>query len=178
VSVVGTYPTPAMPLITPYSRHSIGAGVVALGGGAGASATWPTANKAFYFPFYLYRPEVITRVFVVNGATAANNWDVGIYTAAGARIISSGAVAQSGTNTLQFSDITDTLLGTGAYYMGCSFSNTSGTVFRLAVGDADLLREQGCKVQTSAHVLPATATFAAYDATFLPFFGVAIRSTP
>lgn len=178
IASVQDFSMPSGPLISTYSRNAVGPTVCAIGGGGGASATWPTANKAFYIPFFLYQPELVTRVFVINGSTASGNWDVGVYNDAGARLVSSGATAQSGTTTIQFADVTDTLLPAGAYYMGCSFSGTTGTAIRLAWSNLTYGRGAGCKVQTSAHALPASATFALVDTTFLPLFGVALRSSP
>lgn len=137
------------------------------------SAVWTAANRAIFVPFRLTRAKPVTKLFAHNGATASGNLDIGIYTIDGTRIVSTGSVAQSGTNVCQVIDITDTLLGDGDYYLALAMDGTTGTVFR-AAPQATRLRTAGVLQQASAFPLPATATFAAVASAFLPFFGALV----
>lgn len=148
-----------------------------LGAVVPASAAWPTANKAFYIPFALEVTANIQKVWVANGATASNNFDVGVYTEDGTKLYSTGSVAQSGTNTLQTVTPTAFLLNPGRYYIGMAMNGTTGTVFRYGV-TAQGLSTMGILTQTSAFALPAVATFASASAeTYVPLFGLATVST-
>ena len=137
-----------------------------------ASATWPANNQAIYIPFELDMPMIVTQMFTVNGATASGNVDVGIYSADGTRLVSKGSTAQSGTNTIQAYDITDTYLDCGAFYMALALSSTVGTLFRLSHGAANDWLIWGGLQQASAFALPATATFAVNTTQYLPLFGI------
>jgi hypothetical protein len=106
-----------------------------------------------------------------NGATAANNIDVGIYDAAGTRLVSAGSTAQAGTSDLQLFDVTDTLLGPGLFYFAVSFDGTTGTVFRHVVSQNFGQALGVCQQTASAHPLPATATFAANAFQIVPTCG-------
>lgn len=161
-------------LISPMSPESIGPELAAAGAAAASSQTWPTANKAFYVPVYLTIPIVVGRLWVLNGATAGNSWDVGIYTNAGGRIVSTGSTLQAGTSVIQSVAIAATALEKGNYYLAMSMNGTTGTVFRTNPA-AGLVRAMGCLVQTNAFALPATATAAVADAAHIPIFGLAVR---
>lgn len=142
-----------------------------------ASATYPTGNKAYYVPFMLYEPYIVAQLFVANGATASGNVDVGIYDAAGTRIVSSGSTAQSGTTALQLFNITDTLIGPGQFYFAVAMDNTTGTLYRSLVASSTTeMRHMGILQQTSAFALPATATFAALSNNYLPLIGMTNRT--
>ncbi len=143
-------------------------GTLRLGSSSGA---WPTANKAFFLPVRIDHEIVITKFFTANGATASGNLDVGLYTLDGTRLLSTGTTAQAGTTTIQVIDVTDTLVARGNYYLALAHSSTAGTYIRLAPANATVLRGSGLVEQTSAFALPATATFAANSATYLPLFG-------
>ena len=56
-----------------------------------ASVAWGTANNIVYVPFYLPRGETVVKLWTYNGSTAAGNTDIGIFTRAGVKLVSSGA---------------------------------------------------------------------------------------
>lgn len=177
---------PVLPLVGPVTPHIIhpwsdismmnelqgnGAGVPSGG------AVWPAANDAIFVPFCIFDETVtIARVWWYNGTAVAGNVDVGVYDTNGTKLFSSGAIAQAGTSAPQSTDITDYVLGPGAYYMGISCSSASATIFRSAGVDVQMERLMGMFKMASAHVLPATATFAAVDAAYVPLFGLALNS--
>ena len=129
--------------------------------GASASATYPTANLAMFFPFRVFNPNgiVIVKLVVSNGASILGNIDVGIYDASGTKLVSSGSTAQAGISALQEFDIADTTLGPGVFYLAVAMNNTTGTLTRnsLFVKQSRML---GCLQMATAFPLPATATFA------------------
>jgi hypothetical protein len=72
----------ALPTIHPWSVESCGIGMTAYGEvySSNGSAVYPTANKAFYAPFFIGEPTTIVKAFTVNGTALSGNVDVGIYT--------------------------------------------------------------------------------------------------
>lgn len=158
--------------ISTFSLESPGVDMAAItGGGTPSSGAWPAANDAILVPIYIQQNTNITRLWVVNGAAASGNMDVGIYTADGSLITSSGSTAQSGTNALQFFNIADVVLSPGAYYIACSIDGTGGTVFRSNLSVVRL-QEAGAVKGTSAMPLPATLTFATVTAGLYPLMGI------
>lgn len=140
------------------------------------SVAWPTANKAVYVPIVISRPILITNMWCTNGATANSNIDIGLYDKSGTRIINMGATAQSGTLNTQIFNITDTLIGPGDFYLGMSFSATTGTVVASPTIGAAFLVMCSVMEQASAHALPANATFATSTFTWVPIFGLTGRA--
>jgi len=130
----------------------------------------PVANLAYIFPFSVSDPYPVANGFVVNGTAVAGNVDVGIYDTAGNRLISSGATAQSGTSTIQLLPMSYTL-APGLYY--CAFSASSGSAnFLRWPASSVWFRIAGHFQQSTAHPLPATATFAAAAQNDIPIFGL------
>lgn len=141
-----------------------------------ASATWPTTNKVLYVPFRLSEPIIVQQLFVHNGAAVSGNIEIAIYSEDGTRIVTSGSTAQAGTSTIQLFDITDTLLGRGAFYFGVSLDNETGQLNRVApvLGLCQMI---GLLTETpGAFGLPAIATFAAYVDAYLPLCGLLAQS--
>lgn len=175
------YPTngyPANITITPFSDEALGGywSGVGVKQDSGASAQWgQAADSAYFCPFVVSVPLIAVKMFCLNGATAAGNIDMGIYTAAGARLVSKGATAQSGTTTTQTLDITDTLLGPGQYYMAFGSSASTTTLYTYAQ-TALINTAGGCASMASAGTLPTTATFAACTTAKVPYFGLTMRT--
>lgn len=167
---------PQRPGIGTMSIQSQGMPVVASNSGTPASAAWPAANLALYLPFVLPEPATVTALWLLNGATASGNIDIGVFDAAFAKLVSSGATAQSGTNAMQFFDVTDTLLPRGIVYLGVSLSSGTGTAFRYNTGVPGLHSATGMVQQATAHPLPSTATPATLGQAFLPIAGMMFRS--
>lgn len=170
--------TPAPPVISPYS---IFAAHTNTGMSSSTSGTYPVANRAFYFPFWLPEQYTVTKMFTMNGATADKNVDVGIYHDNGTRIESirhtlGFDTPQSGTNTIQLYDLTDVTLGPGNYYMALAMDGTTGTLFRNTPNSAPSLAVMGIRQQASAYPLPDPATFADMNTTTVPIFGLTNRT--
>lgn len=143
------------------------------GGSTPASLAWPVTNDAIFIPLVVPQAVLIKRLFVINGATASGNVDVGIYSDTGARIVSSGSTGQAGINAPQFFDNTDFLLAPGRYYWGIAMDNVTGTLFR-ASASVQRLQILGVFKQATAFVLPLAATFATPTATYIPLVGAEI----
>lgn len=143
------------------------------GGSTPSSGAFPAANDALLVPFCLNQSALIKRLFAINGGTASGNIDMGIYAESGAKIVSIGSTAQSGTTTVQFFDITDTFLGPGRYYIAVAMDNTTGTLFR-ANPSVARLQTLGMAKQATAFALPTSITFATVTALYLPLIGAEI----
>lgn len=135
----------------------------------------PAGSEALFIPFAIPWPYPVRRVFWANGTTPAGNNDFGIYSPGGARIFSTGAVAQAGASTFQYSTpAVPFMLSPGAYLF--AISNSSGTNANKYTGvttvGANEGRITGMLKQAAAHPLPDQATFAQWTATGLPLIGI------
>jgi hypothetical protein len=127
-------------------------------GATGSSAAWPTANLAIYVPVRIPTACVVKKLALANGASVTGNFDIGIYSPAGARLVSAGSTAQSGATTEQVVDVTDTLLLAGLYYFAACHSST-GSVMMLAQA-APIAAAHGVLTEALGSVtLPSTATW-------------------
>lgn len=174
-----THLEPNAAIITPWSAiESIGSKIAALNQAltAAASAAWPSANLAIYVPFVLRRQITVTQLFWYNGATASGNVDIGIYSADGARIVSSGSTGQGTINVLQAVDITDTPIGPGLFRMALAVDNGTATMFSVATSLIALLSSCGVTQQATAFALPASSAIATATFDYLPVFGLTMGS--
>jgi hypothetical protein len=141
---------------------------------SGGSAVWPTANLAMFFPVRLSQARTYSKAWWLNGATAAGNVDVGIYTIAGAtatRVVASTAEAQAGVSAMQVAGtFTTTTIGPGLYYLAMSSTKATTTVWR-SVASYTALRQMGCFQAATSSPLPATATVVAITNSLIPVFG-------
>ena len=138
-----------------FSGHLLPAGL--------GSTAWGTANLALYAPVLVPRRIVVVKLALSNGGTADGNIDLGIYDESGTLLVSTGAVAQSGTDTEQVRDIADTTLGPGVYYLGVSLSSAAGRT-RAYPTTAPIPAALGLLMEAAAHPLPATATWVVANA--------------
>ena len=152
-----------------------------------SSGAWYSANGAVYLPIIVPTTCVARRMFWANGATVNASYTVeaGIYASTvardpGARIVSTGSVNQGTASQVQFSDITDTTLGPGHYWLYMSCSTTSATFFR---SDLATARYNEWIVLTEASVAPGSAPATATPAepgssSFAYLFGFATTASP
>lgn len=125
--------------------------------GAGSTA-WPTANKAFFFPFRLTEWATAYQLLFWVGATSSGNLNVGIYDNEFNLIVSAGSTAMSATvNTVQELNIADTVLPPGDYYLAVAVDNITGTCFK-AGGLADESTLSSIPVYEQAGLTAATLT--------------------
>lgn len=163
-------------ILSPAIPQSLGNMLNGMGAALNVLA-WPTANKAFYMPVSVYEPFLVAKMFVINGGTVSGNIDVGIYDRGGAKIVSSGSVAQAGASAIQEFDVVDTLLNPGLYYLACAMDNATGQLEVWNVTGGTIGRSLGLAEETTAFPLPSSATMAALTGTLrFPLVGATQRS--
>lgn len=150
----------APPFLANYSRFGgVMTAHLVVGPIAAATTTWNTANQARYYPMSLPFPYVVRRVWWLNGSTASNNRDFGVYSASGKLLVSSGSTAASGASSIQFVDVTDTYLSPGDYWFAFNCDSAlANRIWGHATG-FEIQRQAGIMQEASAFPLPATATF-------------------
>jgi len=121
-------------------------------------AAWVTANRALFIPWYVQKPVVVTALRVYVTTSAAGNLDLGVYSANGTRLVSTGSTAIGGVG-VQLVAVSPTSIPAGKHYLAMSCSTTSAAFLRYASTVA-LHVLAGVRQQASAAPLPATATFA------------------
>jgi len=141
---------------------------------APASGTYPSANLAIYVPFYLPWPYTLQGGGWVNGSSVTGTADFGVYSAAGARLISTGSVSRSGASAPQLIDFSGTIvLPPGLYYMAMSASSgAANTNWQNASVTSATGKMLGILQQATAHPLPATMSPAAWASTGYPLMGL------
>lgn len=148
-------------------------------GGTPGSTAWTSSNRALYIPFALPVPTLVRRLWVAIGATGGtNSVDLGIYSDTGTRLVSHGGTTAGTANQVQFLDVTDTIIGPGAFYMACAMNGTTATTIRITASN-EWPKAFGILMQASAYPLPATATFATVASmNVIPIIGFATTATP
>jgi hypothetical protein len=157
-------------VISNYNIYGLGANLIINGFTALAGAVWPFANRAFYFPFVVEDGDFVASKFILRNATpVSGNFDVGIYNAKYARLVSSGSTAHTGTNQIQQITITDTPLMPGQYFMALVFDNNTAFLLTTSVSVSSVIANTwGVRQEVSAFPLPATATPTAMTANYFP----------
>jgi hypothetical protein len=141
-----------------------------------SSAAWPAANRAIHVPLYVPAPATIVKLWWLNGAAVSGNVDCGLYRASDlSLVVSSGAVAQSGTSAVQEFDIADTTIPVGVYLLALAMDNGTGQMIRFPF-DVRYHRVIGITQQASAYPLPATAVPAVVASAYVPMFGLSLRT--
>lgn len=168
--------TPAViPITSPWSSFYT---AISESATAPASAT-SIANEAVYVPFIVTTPATFTRGFWLTGTLpdGVTTAQVGIYDTAQVRLASTAATAMSGASVIQSAAFTASVaLLPGVYYM--AFVNNAADANGITGYSASVSRGRtaGYYRQASAAPLPATATFATWASTLIPYFGVATTS--
>lgn len=166
------YQDVTMPVIYSRGPEAGGRERTAQSGATPASALWPAASEAIFVPFYVTSTATFQRGYVYNGATAAGNWDIGIYDENQNRLASSGAIAMGTINVVQVLPFTASVtLRPGRYYMALMNTTATATVFASAA--AVTYSHHGPYIQLAVGAtLPSTATFATWVSTIHPCFAV------
>jgi hypothetical protein len=154
--------------INPWSYQSLGIPLYGIAN-TPASANYVTVNLALFVPFWVPETVTITKLGWMNGSAVAGNIDVGIYSEAAARLVSTGSTAQSGTSRLQVVDTGDITLARGRYYMAMA-TDTSGATQKVfaATPAAGICQAFGILQMATAFPLPDPATFAKCVSAFVP----------
>ena len=145
---------------------------------APASALWPSANLAIAVPYRLDDRITVRRLWLNNGTAVAGNVDIGIYDRSWNLLVSAGSTAQAGTGTLQYFDVTDTVIGPGLIYIAASCSDAAtATAVRFAHPVASS-RACGIVQMAAALALPATFVPAIMAQVYVPHAGFTTRASP
>ncbi len=166
-------------LYTPNSSVIHSGGLAALnevksiaGNTFGGGGTWPAANRALYIPFLVF--SVVTAYQMAFEVVTQNgNYDIGIYSEQGDRLVSTGStlVPAAGKAT---ANITDTTLTPALYFMALSCDSTTASFLRSSGLVASHLQVLGLQQEALGSVtLPATATFANPANAYLPAVSIA-----
>lgn len=145
---------------------------------AAASVAWFSANDPCAYPFRLSEPGTVKKLGWVNGTAAGGNVDIGVYSTAWVRLVSTGSTAGSGNSLWQWVDVTDTALAAGKYYLAMSRDNTTANRCQrwgnaLPVGGHTLLGTQDSA--TNAFPLPDPLTNMGDAATVTPIYILGIQ---
>lgn len=128
-----------------------------------AAFAWPANDLAIYTPLYIPFPFTVARFMVANGNNATGDIDIGLYSFAGARLLSTGTTARVGTTVMQYVGVTDQTFPAGNYYVGLVGSSTTGTYTSTDLNNANDAGNCGLlQEQLGSTVLPLTMTPVAY----------------
>ena len=140
-----------------------------------------TGGVVHLMPFFVQSRVVAQQLWWINGTgPMAGSIHMGIYDDTYTRLVTSGAVAVSGTNVVQSADIADTTLERGTYYLAWMIYLGAGTNRHGAVTVSPTLwaRAYGCVQVTGQTSLPASFVRSgnAYNQGNMPICGLAYRS--
>jgi hypothetical protein len=162
------WPVPGTFDLTESGCYSTSIALMGLNQTAAASVAWPTANMAIFVPMRIASPVMVYKMVVGAGATAAGNFDVGIYDRNGNRRVSSGSTAK-GSSVEHVLDVADTWLGPGLYYLAMSANGTNNYIMLTPTGTAPVplqkARLYGTLEAASAFALPDPVTMVARTGT-------------
>lgn len=143
------------------------------------STAWPSANLAIFVPVIVPRQCTVYKLAIGAGATAAGNFDVGVYDAGGNRLVSSGATAK-GNAVEHIINTTDIVIGPGLYYMALAADGTNNYQMWNPSGTSPIPLQKARLVGTlqmaTAYTLPATATMVARTVAPVPLIAMYCRS--
>jgi hypothetical protein len=131
----------------------------------------PAADMAVYMPVLVKRLVVVRRLFAaVSGV--AGNVDIGIYSASGVRVVSTGLTAAASSMAV---DITDTTIAPGFYYLAFLGSTVSTLSIVSMTTAAPIPAAYGVLVEQmgAGGVLPASASWAVSATLPVRFYVVA-----
>jgi hypothetical protein len=139
---------------------------------------WPSANLAILVPARLPQTITVYKLVVGAGATAAGNFDVGIYDAQGNLLVSSGSTAK-GSSSEHLIDVTDTRVGPGVVYLALAADGTNNYLAVVPTGTTPVplqkVKLYGLLNVASAFPLPSSIAFAAASYAVIPAIGAYLR---
>ena len=142
------------------------------------SFTWGTANRAIYSPVAMPSAFTIARFMVANNNNASGTADVGLYSAAGKKLFSTGATARSTVNVLEYYSVTAANFPAGFYYLALLCSSATAQIDAALGGDTPTLQASGfLQENVGAATLPTTMTPAQYTAQAIPSYGFTQSAT-
>lgn len=164
-------------VMTLFHECSLASVPAAGSGGNTSSGAWPAVSFILYYPFFIRSPKTYVVAFWMNGAAVSGDLDMGLYNADGTtKLFSLGSTAQAGVNAVQQATVSWGPLDPGRYYWAMVADNTTATFHRVGPSTTHM-RCAGVRQQASTFPLPASATFAAPTATFMPAIGLSELAT-
>lgn len=168
-------------LLTPLSPEFSTSGFL-LVPSAIASGAWVSANDPVAIPFRTSEGLVVAALGWKNGSSATtDSCDLGVYDVSWNRKVSTGGTARSGSSAWQWTDVTDTPLAAGEYYLVMSNNGTTvnNCAFINSLSSAPFMAYMGCQDSaTDAYPLPDPLTNMAAAATFTRIPAVALATRP
>ena len=138
------------------------------------------ASNIYLYPVLVTEPYRVQRLWWINGPSVQGNTEVAVFSDGGARIATTGAVAQSGVNQIQQVTV-DFTLGVGSYWIGLATTGaTASYQGRLdVVGKAHTMRDlsmYAMHVTVGAAVpMPSQITIGSNLGYIHPAYGMALR---
>jgi hypothetical protein len=149
--------------------------IVNTGNAFNTSGTWPANNLGIYCPVWVSRQVTVYQMSYIV-ATQSGNYDIGIYDNFGNRLVSSGSQTVPAAG-IALRDITDTVIGPGAYFLALSISTTVASIRRSNVGIQGF-RACGILQQAiGAVTLPDPFTGVALASAYCPYLTAHLRAT-
>lgn len=160
------------PNLTSASSAAIGNETTVMSASFLTAQAWSTANSAIFIPFRIAYPMTFSSMYWINGTVGTDSCDVGVYTASGSRIVSSGGTLTSGASVPQIVSVTSTTLQPGLYYLAMARNGTTNTL-----GAASLSLQQTRSVAiymtATSYPLPSSVTYVATSSAIsVPLVGI------
>jgi hypothetical protein len=169
---VGLYDPPSAVITTHGSYQDL---VGASSSFMNTANAWQLANRAVFAPIFIQQTVTVFQM-AIEVTTSSGNLDIGIYTTAGARLVSKGSTAMAAAG-VQVIDITDTILNPGTYFAALCIDNTTAAI-RSAAGSTALAAMSGVRqVALGSVVLPDPVTLVTATAAMWPYIALATAGT-
>lgn len=141
--------------------------------------TWPAANRAIYIPFELSSALAVQRLMICNNFAPAGTVDLGVYSLAGVRLVSTGALARVGGSLNQHYAAAVNLTGPGWYYIGAVCTSVAvGITAGVQMSSAADAQSRGVKQENvGGPTLPANMTPVAITTAVIPNLGLCTSAT-
>lgn len=144
-----------------------------------ANQAWGTANRAIYIPIRVPRLCTVVKLAFGNGSTATGNYDIGLYNAAGTRLVSKGSTAKGVTQEMTVVDVADTTISAGTYYLALNSDSTTDTFMAIPFTAPTATARGALQQAVGAVTLPSTATFALdHTLAFWPVISALLSTVP
>jgi hypothetical protein len=136
-------------------------------------------DRALYIPFVLPWPYPVKRFWYQTAPSASGtpNFEIGVYSAGGTKIVSSGIINQTVVNTIQFKNA-QYLLSPGSYYFAIVIDTPGlNSIAAYFLVSAVMGRAMGMLQQDSAYPLPGVMTPAQSTFTMYPVWGMTMTES-
>lgn len=140
-------------------------------------ANWPANNRAIYVPIALTQDCTLQRFYMVQDGNGTGTNDIGLYSSAGTKLISTGAQTRT-ANICQYYSVTATPLTAGDYYLAALGTSTTGVYTSHQFSNVGILAVIGILQEAvGAATLPSSMTPATPSSGVVPMFGFSTSTT-